>query len=50
MLFLMNYDGVLLRCLEKDDAENVLKELHDGPIGGTFAGETATHKILMAIY
>jgi hypothetical protein len=46
----MNYDGVLLRCLEQDDAEKVLKELHDGPIGGNFAGETATHKILRARY
>jgi hypothetical protein len=24
----MNYDGVLLRCLEKEDVEKVLKELH----------------------
>jgi hypothetical protein len=50
VLFRMNYDGVLLRCLEQDDAEKVLKELHDGPTGGNFAGETIAHKILRVGY
>jgi hypothetical protein len=26
--------------LREDDAEKVLKDLHDGPAGGHFAGET----------
>jgi hypothetical protein len=30
VIFHINYDGVLLRCLEQDDAEKVLRELHDG--------------------
>jgi hypothetical protein len=30
ILLQRNYDGVLLRCLEKNDAEKVLKDLHDG--------------------
>ena len=38
VLFHQNYDNVLLRYLEKDDADQVLKELHDGPIGGHFGG------------
>jgi hypothetical protein len=46
VLFRRNYDGVLLRCLEKEDAEKVLRELHDGPGRGHFAGETTAHKIL----
>jgi hypothetical protein len=29
ILFMKNYDGVFLRCLEKDDAEKVLFKLHD---------------------
>lgn len=29
--FRRNYDGVLFRCLEKQDANKVLKELHDRP-------------------
>jgi hypothetical protein len=46
----MNYDGVLLRFLEKEDVEKVLRELHDGPTGGHFAGETTSHKILREGY
>jgi hypothetical protein len=42
ILFCLNYDGVLLRCLKKEDVERVLKELHDGPAGGNFAGETTS--------
>ena len=46
MLFRKNYDGVFLRCLEHEDAKKVLAELHDGPAGGHFLGDTTTHKIL----
>ena len=46
----MNYDSVLLRCLEKTEAEKVLQELHDGPAGGHYAGEATAHKILRAGY
>jgi hypothetical protein len=44
--FKKNYDGVLLRCLEADDDEKLLKYLHDGVVGGHFLGETITYKIL----
>jgi hypothetical protein len=47
VLFRVNYDGVFLRCLEHEDADKVLKELHDGPAGGHFARNTITHKILI---
>ena len=50
VLFRQNYDQVLLRCLEKDDVEHILTELHDGPAGGHFSGETTTHKVLRAGY
>jgi hypothetical protein len=50
VFFHINYDGVLLRCLEHDDAEKVLRELHDGPTGGNFVGETTAHKILRVGY
>jgi hypothetical protein len=50
MLFRVNYDGVLLICLEREDTNKVLKELHDGPTGGHFAGNTTTHKILRVGY
>jgi hypothetical protein len=50
VLFCVNYDGVLLRCLKCEDAKKFLKELHDGPTGGNFAGNTTAHKILRAGY
>lgn len=50
VLFRKNYDGVLLRCLEQDDAEKVLKDLHDGPAGGHFSGDTTANKVLRAGY
>jgi hypothetical protein len=45
ILFRRNYDDVLLRCLEKLDVEMVLHEVHDGPTGGHFGGDTTTQKI-----
>ena len=50
ILFRNNYDGVLLICLEKEDAKKVIAELHDGPAGGHFSGDTTSHKILRAGY
>ena len=50
VLFWQNYDQVLLRCLEKDDAKHILTELHDGLTGGHFSGETTTHKVLRERY
>jgi len=41
-----NYDGVFLRCLEKRCAEKFLSELHDGPTGGHYNGDTTSHKFL----
>lgn len=48
--FRMNYDFVLLRCLEKSEAEKVLQELHDGTTGGHYVGDATTHKILRTRY
>ena len=50
MLFRVNYDGVLLRCLEREHVDKVMKELHDGPVGGHFVGNTTAHKILRVGY
>ena len=50
ILFKKNYDGVPLRCLEKEDVKKVMVDLHDGPAGGHFFGDTTAHKILRARY
>eukprot|EP00253_Pinus_taeda_P006011 PITA_06011 len=50
VLFKQNYDSVLLRCLEKQEAQKVLQELHDGPAGGHFGADTTAHKVIHAGY
>eukprot|EP00253_Pinus_taeda_P019733 PITA_19733 len=45
-----NYDFVLLRCLEKPETQRVLRELHDGPVGGHFGSDTTAHKVIHAGY
>jgi hypothetical protein len=39
-----------MSCLEKDEAEKVLLELHAGEVGGHFRGDTTAHKVLRAGY
>ena len=46
VLFRKNYDSILLRCLDKIEAEKVMRELCDRPARGHFGGNTTTHKIL----
>jgi hypothetical protein len=43
-------DGVILRCVNKDEADRMIKELHLGYCGGHFASHTTTHKILREGY
>lgn len=39
-----------MRCLEKDDVDHVLKEMHNSPAGGNYSRQTIAHKILRAGY
>ena len=50
VLFRQNFDNVLLRCLEKDNTDYILTELHDGLTCGHVSEETTTHKVLRASY
>eukprot|EP00253_Pinus_taeda_P021759 PITA_21759 len=50
VLFRQNYDSILLRFLEKPEAQKVLQELHDGPAGGHFGADTTAHKIIHVGY
>jgi len=50
ILFRVNYDAVLLICLEREDADIFLKELHDGLTGRHFVQKITAHKILRARY
>jgi hypothetical protein len=50
VLFQKQIDRVLMRCLERDEAEKVLSELHAGEAGGHFGGDTTAHKVLRVGY
>ena len=39
-----------MRCLERDEANKVLFELHAGEDGGHFGGDITAHKVLRAGY
>jgi hypothetical protein len=41
-----NHDGVILRCVDKEEAKRLLEELNSGYCGGHFASCTTAHKIL----
>jgi hypothetical protein len=45
-----NPDQVLLRCVNQEEAEKLLKELHSKYCGGNFVARTTAHKILRARY
>jgi hypothetical protein len=46
VLFRKNFDGVLMHCLEKEESEKVLSELHAGESDGHFDGDTTAHKVI----
>ena len=50
ILFRKNYDRVFLKCLEKDQIDDILFQFHAGPAGGHLSGEMAAHKIIRAGY
>eukprot|EP00253_Pinus_taeda_P004249 PITA_04249 len=50
VLFRINYDSVLLRCLEESEAKNILQELHDGLACAHYVADSTTHKILRVGY
>jgi hypothetical protein len=43
-------DGVILRCVDPEEATSLTKEFHQGLCGGHHATKTTTHKILRGGY
>ena len=41
-----DFNGALLRCIDKEQAERMIKELHDGPNGGHFLARKTAMKIM----
>ena len=50
ILFRKNYDDVFLRCLDKEQTDDILFQFHAGPEGENFSGETTAHKIIREGY
>lgn len=50
IIYRRNHDVIWLRCLEKDDANHVAREMHDDPASGHYGKETTAHKILRDEY
>ena len=46
VLFLKNYEGILLNCLTLDETDKVLKEFHAGDYGGHLYWKSTADKIL----
>jgi hypothetical protein len=46
ILFRRNYDGILLRCVDENKAQELMREFHEGIYGGHFAPMTTAHKII----
>jgi hypothetical protein len=46
ILFRRNYDGILLRCIDENQAQELMREFHEGICGGHFAPTATSHKII----
>ena len=49
-LYKQGKDGVLRRCVTSSEIPQTLKECHDNPAGGHFAGDVTARKILQSGY
>ena len=50
ILYKRSHDSVLLRCVDKAEAERIMGELHEGTFGTHSSGHTMANKILRAGY
>jgi hypothetical protein len=46
ILFRRNYHGILLRCVDENKAQELMREFHEGICGRHFSPTTTTHKII----
>jgi hypothetical protein len=46
ILFRRNYDGTLLRCVDENKAQELMRKLHEGICGGHFSPTATSHKII----
>jgi hypothetical protein len=47
-LWWRNGEDVMLKCVDQDQAQRLLEEMHSGVCGGHYMVKTTTHKIMRA--
>ena len=50
ILYKRSFDGTLLRCLNAEEAQQVIKEIHEGSCGSHSNGQNMARKIMRAGY
>lgn len=50
VLYKQNYNSILLRCMNKEEANQIIMEVHEGSFGTHASGHTMVKKILRANY
>ena len=50
ILYKLNHDSTLLRCVDKSESEKIMTNLHEGTFGTHFSGHTMAKKLLRAEY
>jgi hypothetical protein len=46
ILFRRNYDRILMRCVDEDKAQELMKKIHEGICFGHFEPSEIAHKII----
>ena len=47
-LWWRNFEGILLKCVDQERAQEILNEMHTGVCGGHYMAKTTTHKVMRA--
>ena len=45
-LWWINFEGVLLKCVDQEKAKEILNEMHVGLCGGYYMAKTTAHKVM----
>ena len=45
VLYRINHDGLLLRCVDKNEEANIIEEIYEGSFGMHSSGHTMANKI-----
>ena len=46
ILWWRNFEGILLKCIDQQNSEKILREMHSGVSGGHYMAKTIAHKVM----